>query len=186
MPPLNNKHIALVLIDVQEGFRDPLWGPRNNPSAEENIQLLLGNFRSREVFVIHVQHLSTEKLSPLRPGQPGVEFINGFTPRRGERVFQKTVNSAFIGTGLESYLRAATIETLVMTGFTSDHCVSTSARMASNLGFKVVVASDATATFQRVSYLGENIEAELVHRVALASLSGEFAEVQTTREILNQ
>ncbi len=179
-----NKNAALLLVDVQKGFHDSVWGPRNNLSAEENIHKLLIHFRETGASVIHVQHLSIEDNSPLCPGLPGVEFIDGMAPRLGERIFQKTVNSAFIGTGLKRYLRHASINTLIMVGFTSDHCISTSARMAANLGFKVLIVSDATATFQRVSSSGEKIAAESVHQISLASLAHEFAEIKTTCEIL--
>jgi isochorismate hydrolase len=57
-------------------------------------------------------------------------------------VFRKHVNSAFIGTGLEAYLQTQGIRDLVLVGLTTDHCVSTSARMAANLGFAVTVVAD--------------------------------------------
>jgi nicotinamidase-related amidase len=173
---------ALLLIDVQRGFLHPSWGKRNNPQAESNIRLLLGKFRHWKLPVIHIHHLSTETESPLRPGQDGVEPMNGCEPRWGERVFQKRVNSSFIGTGLHEHLKLEGIRELFMAGFTTDHCVSTSARMAANLGFTVTVVSDASATFERkqnsIVY-----DPELVHEIHLASLSNEFASIQTTKEV---
>jgi nicotinamidase-related amidase len=168
---------ALVLIDVQEGFSDPSWGKRNNPQAEANIQLLLNWFRSRNWPVIHVQHLSAEPNSPLRPERPGVRFMEFAAPLNGESVFQKSVNSAFIGTSLDAHLRSEGIGSIVMVGFTTDHCVSTSARMAANLGYKVKLIADAIVAFERRSIDGQHLPAELVHQVSLASLQGEFATV---------
>jgi nicotinamidase-related amidase len=84
------------------------------------------------------------------------------------------VNSAFIGTALEAHLRAHQIDTVVVVGITTDHCVSSTVRMAANLGFTVIVVSDATATFERTGPDGDYHSAELMHRVALASLHDEY------------
>lgn len=175
---------ALLLIDIQTGLDDPRWGQRNNPEAEQRMLELLGAWRARSAPVIHVQHMSTTPGSPLRPGQPGNAFKPGFAPSPGEPLFQKTVNSAFIGTDLEAHLRRAGIGALVIVGLTTDHCVSTSTRMAGNLGFDAVVVSDATATFERTGPDGAHHPAEDMHRLALASLHGEFARVRTSAEVL--
>jgi len=175
---------ALLLIDVQRGLDHPRWGGRNNPDAEPNIAALLAACRQTDHPVIHVQHMSQEPDSPLRPDRPGNAFKPEAVPQPGEPVFPKTVNSAFIGTALEAHLRAHRIDTVVVVGITTDHCVSSTVRMAANLGFTVIVVSDATATFERTGPDGDHHSAELMHRVALASLHGEFATVRRTSEVL--
>lgn len=183
-PTMLPDRALLLLIDVQVGFGDPKWGERNNPAAEQNIARLLAAWRAAGWPVAHVQHLSTEPDSPLRPGQPGCDFQPETAPRPGEPVFQKNVNSAFIGTGLEEHLRSRGLPSLVLAGLTTDHCVSTTARMAGNLGFACFLASDATATFARIGPDGCRHSAEEMHATALASLHGEFATVLTTEQIL--
>jgi nicotinamidase-related amidase len=175
---------ALLLIDVQQGFGDPYWGARNNPDAERHIAALLSAWRQKGRAVIHVQHMSQGPNSPLRPHQPGNAFMPEAAPQFGEPVFQKTVNSAFIGTALEAHLRDHRIDTIVVVGLTTDHCVSTTTRMAANLGFTAIVVSDATATFERTGPDGDHHSAEQMHRLALASLHGEFATVRRTSEVL--
>jgi nicotinamidase-related amidase len=175
---------ALVIIDVQQGFDDPKWGRRNNSNAEGNISQLISFWRNKKLPIIHIQHCSTKSDSPLRPNQPGVEFKREAMPIEGEQIFKKSVNSAFIGTNLESYLRQNGIEKIVIVGLTTDHCVSTTTRMAGNLGFKVLLVSDATATFDRQGPDGKEYKAEDIFAVHLASLHDEFCNVVSTVSLI--
>jgi nicotinamidase-related amidase len=164
---------ALLLIDVQKYFDDPIHGRRNNPNAEEKMAQLLTHWRKTNRPVIHVQHIS----NPSLEHHPGRDIKEIVAPLPEEPVIVKNVNSAFIGTNLEAYLRESEIETLVIVGLTTDHCVSTTTRMAKNLGFTPFIVSDATATFERVSYDGKLYSAEEIHNLALVSLHEEFATV---------
>lgn len=175
---------VLLMIDYQQGFLEPIWGKRSCPHAEDNAARLVNHFRDQSLPIFHAQHLSKNPDSPLRPGQSGVEFIKAVAPAQGEKIFQKHVNSAFIGTTLEPVLRQAGIDTLIVCGIAVDRCVSTTVRMAANLGFNVFVAADASFTHERRSYDGRLFDAEAVHSVSLASLEGEFATCATTETII--
>ena len=179
---------ALLLIDLQKGFEDEdYWGGnRNNPEMEENIQKLLDTWRNSDMPVIHVKHNSTTPGSLLRPEHPGNALMSLATPDKHEPLFEKNVNSAFIGTGLEKYLKEEGITTLVVVGLTTNHCISTTVRMAGNLGFKTFVVSDATATFDRTGVDGKKYSAEEVHAISLANLHNEFATVLDTQTTLNE
>jgi nicotinamidase-related amidase len=118
------------------------------------------------------------------PGTETAEFKPEGEPRAGEPVLTKNVNNAFVGTDLEQRLRAEGTRTVAFVGLTTDHCVSTTVRMASDLGFETWVLADATATHARPAPDGELIPAETMHRTALASLRDEFAEVLETDEAL--
>lgn len=177
---------TLLLIDVQQGFEDGAhWGgSRNNPEAERNIARLLDAWRTSGRPVRHVRHDSVTPGSPLRPGTPGNALKPEAQPREGETVYGKSVNSAFIGTTLEEDLRRDGVGALVVVGLTTNHCVSTTARMAANLGFETVVVSDATATFDRAGLDGTTRPAAEVHAGALSDLQGEFATILDTAAVL--
>ena len=177
---------ALLIIDVQQGWDDRSWGRRNNPELEERIGELLSAWRGSGRPVLHARHMSTLAGSPLRPGQGGNDFKGEALPLPGEPVIEKRVNSCFIGTTLDEDLRREGIDGLVLAGLTTNHCVSTTARMAGNLGYAVWVVSDATATFDRTGPDGVLYTAELVHAMALSDLHGEFAAVTDTRTLLSE
>ena len=179
-----NAHAALLIVDVQEGFSDPSWGPRNNPEAETNIGRLLAAWRKTGRPVIHVRHDSLSLKGKFVPGTPGNAPKAEAVQQEGEPVHHKTVNSGFIGTRLEQDLRAAGIDTLAIVGLTTQHCVSTTTRMAGNLGFQTYIVADATATFDQVGIDGQKRAASDVHFAALSDLNGEFATVIDTKTLL--
>jgi nicotinamidase-related amidase len=177
---------TLILIDVQDGFDESYWGERNNPGAEHNIERLLARWRASQRPVIHIRHDSVEPGSALRPDSPGNAIKDEAAPRPGEPVVGKRVNSAFIGTDLEARLKAHASDTVVLCGFTTNHCVSTTARMAGNLGFRTFVLSDSTVAYAMRSPgpNGRLIPAAEMHEVGMAELNREFATIVTTDELL--
>ncbi len=184
MTSLPNDAVLLV-VDVQKGM--DVYAKaynRNNPDLEKNIARLQSAWRETGRPIIHVQHLSKEPDSPLRPGQVGAEIKDEVRPLPGEPVVQKSVNSAFIGTTLEADLRRRGLTTLIVVGLQTNMCVSTTARMAGNLGFTTYVVSDATATFDNEGPDGKRYASALLHDVALADLHGEFATVVDTKTVL--
>jgi len=240
MEPLSfTRPSALVLIDNQVAFTHPThWGPaRSNPSFENNLTALLTAFRGAAAIApvapriqqIHIIHIFHSSLSPdsilnfnnhadqVKPLDFAIPATDGSEP-----VFWKCVNSSFIGTGLEAYLRENDIRQVFFAGLTTDHCVSTTTRMAANLHVvdriysssspssdgtneaeqqlvtslavtpdgsfpekvrvdygRVVLVAGATATFAK-----GGIDAETVHAVSVASLSGEFADVFSTADVV--
>ena len=176
---------ALLLIDIQKGFDDiAYWGgQRNNPNAENNAAELLKLWRKNHLPIFHIQHCSSIPTSLLHETHEGNAFKEIVKPMGQEPIIQKNVNSAFIGTTLKEQLDKAKISKLVIVGLTTDHCVSTTTRMAGNLGYETFLVSDATATFNKKGIDGQNFSAELIHETALASLNEEFATVVTTEFI---
>ncbi|KAL3458522.1 Isochorismatase-like protein [Aspergillus heterothallicus] len=224
---------ALLLIDAQNGFAvDPNtpshWGTqRSNPHLEENLSTLLRAFRTAKstssapggIHIIHIYHSSTSRGSPLHPAADegrGIQPLEIVKPADdgSEPVLWKSVNSAFAGTELEKVLRAKGIRQLVVAGITTDHCVSTSVRMAANLGVvdrwvgpdgvergrgpllhddgRQEQEEGVSVDKGRIVLVGDatttwakgGFDAETVHGVTLASLNGEFADVMSTAEVI--
>ena len=180
---------ALLLVDLQKAIDDPRWsqlGPRNNPQAEANVAALLAAWRRDGRPIVHIRHDSTEPDSTYRPGSPGHAFKEEAMPLPGEAVIGKRVNSAFIGTGLDDWLRARGIGTLVVTGVITNNSVEATVRMAGNLGYDVRLVADACFTFARKDRSGRLRTADEVHDLSLANMDGEYATVVDTAEVLGE
>lgn len=176
---------ALLIVDVQKAFEDKKWGERNNHSAEENISRILTLWREKGWLVVHIQHTSDHPSSVFYPKNEGFAIKEIVEPIGEEVVIQKKVNSSFIGTNLEDFLKANEISQVVITGLTTPHCVSTTTRMSGNLGFETFLISDATAAFGLKDQNNIYYDAETIHNVSLATIHDEFATVLTTDQLIN-
>jgi nicotinamidase-related amidase len=176
---------ALLLVDVQQGLEDPVWGPRNNPDCEANVGRLLAHWRERGGTIVFVRHDSTETGWGLHPSEPGNAFQEVIAGEP-DLLVTKNVNSAFLGTPpLEPWLRERGIDAIVVAGIQTNMCCETTARMGGNLGFDVAFALDATHTFDLPDPLnGGVIDADTLARVTAANLHGEFAQVVSTEALI--
>ncbi|PLS38028.1 cysteine hydrolase [Carnobacterium maltaromaticum] len=150
----DKSHSVLLVVDVQKAFNDVSWGERSNQTAESHIAELITLFRQNEIDVIHIKHLLT-----------------------------KTVNSAFIGTNLEEILHEKGITKIYIVGLTTPHCISTTTRMAANLGFKCYLVEDATASFELIGHTGIKYSANEVQELTIVTLNEEFAEILSTSQV---
>nr|WP_321486085.1 cysteine hydrolase family protein [uncultured Draconibacterium sp.] len=179
---LKEQNAALILIDFQKGFEqgEYLDKNRNNKDAEKNASIILNKWRELNLPVFHIIHSSINQNSRFHESHSGFEIKDEVKPISGEPVIKKNVHSAFIGTDLKERLEKQGINSLVIIGMTTNHCVSTSTRMAGDYGFDTFLISDATATFDRIGINGENFSAEIIHQTALANLNNDFAKVINT------
>lgn len=181
------RNAALLIVDLQKAIDDPRWsrvGPRNNPQAEANIAALLAAWRQDGRPIVHIRHDSVESDSTYRPGGPGHAFKAEAMPLPGETVIGKRVNSAFIGTELDEWLRSRGIGTLVVAGVITNNSVEATVRTAGNLGYDVRLVADACFTFARTGRSGRMWTADEVHDLSLANMDGEYATVVETAEVL--
>jgi nicotinamidase-related amidase len=148
---------------------------------------LLTEWRKRGWEVIYSQHLSLLPDSPLNyQNKLGIEFKEIVKPLPQEVVFQKNVNSAFIGTALENYLKEKQVKTVVITGLSTQHCVSTTTRMSGNFGYETFLVEDAIAAYEITDHKGTYHSPEDVQKSEVAALHNEFATIIQTQELLNQ
>jgi nicotinamidase-related amidase len=177
---------ALIVVDVQRAFDqwEAAGKRRNNPHAVARIVDLLTAFRDHAAPIFHIRHQGTRPNSSFLPEATGFAVKDEAREIAGEPVIVKRVNSAFIGTDLETRLRAAGIGTLVICGATTNHCVETTTRMAGNLGFDARLVRDATWTFDRIGPDGDAHSAADIHAMTLANLNGEFARIVSTAEAI--
>ena len=176
---------ALVIVDVQKAIDHPCWGARNNPHAEQSIADLLVVWRQKALPIFHIRHASTVEHSTYRPDQSGYEFKPEVMPKSGEELVTKNVNCAFIGTELKDILQSRNVNELVVCGVITNNSVDATVRVASNLGFTVLVPEDATATFGMTTREGKSYSADDIHSIFLSNLHGEYAEIVSTKEIVS-
>ncbi|WP_433919290.1 cysteine hydrolase [Streptomyces canus] len=188
------ENAALVVVDVQKGFDEAgFWGARNNPEADDNIASLIDVWQATGRPVVFVRHDSRKPGSPLRTGYEGNAFKEYVERRRGkgaggaELLVTKTVNSAFYGTpDLGAWLKGEGISQFVVAGIQTNMCVETTARMGGNLGYDVVVAFDATHTFDLEGPFGWRRSADELAQASAVSLhGGGFARVVATKEVVD-
>src|SRR5574338_913793 len=178
---------ALILVDLQRAVDDPRWarhGPRNNPGAEQAAATLLGRWRRLGWPIIHVRHDSTEPDSTYKPGGPGHPFKPEAAPADGETIIAKQVNSAFIGTDLDRHLRDIGAPALVILGVITNNSLEATVRNAGNLGHRVFVPEDACFTYGWRDLRGRIWAADDVHALSLANMSGEYAIITSSADIL--
>ena len=187
---------ALVVIDMQEEFVTPTGGPYRVPEAARRVPQvarLLDAFRRRGLTVVHTAFAETHGFRdrprfgtgmPNRARDTGFDdstlfrsarFVAGLEPARDEVVILKPSYGAFYDTPLETILKRAGVDTIVLAGTLTDCCVGTTARQAYERGFGAVVAADATATL-----LPEMQEAEL------CILRRSFARVLAVDDIIGE
>lgn len=177
-PPDPNRFVesAVMVIDAQQDYRDrlPLAGI---DTAAAVLAALLARARAAGCPVFHVVHHGAPG-GLFDPEGPGAAILPEATPLAGEAVIAKTLPSAFAGTGLHERLAGTGRNRLIVAGFMTHMCVSTTVRAALDLGYRSSVVADAVATRDLPDPLtGGTIPAAEVQRSALAALADRFATV---------
>lgn len=181
--PVRLSESVVVIIDAQDEYvsgKLPLTGI---DAALDAIARLLGAARAAGAPVLHV----------VQRGRAGGLFdplgktfqINPkAAPAAGEKIVEKELPNAFAKTSLHLSLQATGRKSLVLAGFMTHMCVSTTARAALDHAWRTTIAADACATRDLPDPLGgESIPALVVHRAALAELADRFATVTRVADL---
>lgn len=177
---------VLVVIDAQREYVDGKLPLPGAPAALTQIARLLEKARAGGAPVVHVQHQG--KAGGLfDPATPSFELAGEAAANAGEAIVEKGLPNAFAGTDLKDILDATGCKRLVLAGFMTHMCVSSTARAALDLGFQTTIVSDASATrdLPVAGAEGEVLTAADLHRAELAMLADRFAIVCTTDQLVN-
>jgi nicotinamidase-related amidase len=167
---------ALIIIDVQNEFSAN--GKRPVPDHLAVIEVIsrqVKKARANGTPIAWVRHFNQPHESPaFVPGTWGAEFTPGLGPKSEfihETEFKKDVYGAFTGTNIGNWLKALRVDEVLIMGFYTHGCVSTTAREAITAGLQVYIPASATgACDMHHEILGEQT-ADEVRRSALLHLA---------------
>ncbi|SDK36620.1 Nicotinamidase-related amidase [Nocardioides sp. YR527] len=171
---------ALLVIDIQESFRQlEAWPQTLHPDIAERAERLVSLARAAGDLVVWVLHTEPGSGNAFDPASGHVRYLDGLSgPKPGEVEVRKTSHNAFTTTNLQQVLTERGITELVVSGIRAEQCVETTARVGSDLGFRVTYVADAVTT----EPLGGLSAEEVVERTKLV-LSGRFAEIATIADL---
>jgi nicotinamidase-related amidase len=176
-PPANFDDAVLLLIDAQREYTDGNLRLHGIDTAVAAIARLLEKARRAGTPIVHVAQNGRPGSALFDPEGPMSRFIPGIEPQAGETTIVKSLPNAFAKTELDAKLKATGRGNLIFAGFMTHMCISTTARVATDLGYRATVVVEGTATRDLPDGNGGVIDAATVQRVALAELGDRFATV---------
>lgn len=176
---------ALLVMGMQQGMVDRIAAGRSvaPEGVEETVAGLLATFRKRGLPVIHVLQHSPNPQSAFHETAPGARPLNSARPLLDEPVLAKSASSAFAGTGLDAELMTRNVDRLVIAGAVAGYCVTSTVRIAADLGYRVVVPEDGVMSFDIPALGGGRVDARTVLLVTLSLLNEDYAQVMPAADI---
>jgi len=184
MTPSRLSDSAVIMIDCQREYVDgklPLPGVA--PALAEGARLL-ARARAASAPIIHVVHHGRPGGGLFDPGTAFAGIAPEVAPEDGERQVIKGKPNAFAATDLSEILQASGRKELIVAGFMTHMCVSSTVRAALDLGYRCTVVGDAVATRDLPDGKGGIVTAEQLHRASLAALADRFAIIVDAAEAL--
>lgn len=176
---------ALIVVDVQESFRQrPYWDNAEFPAFIDRLQSVVDQCDARAIPVLQVFHVEDEDgVSNAFSRASGFVHVMPELRLNPAAVFHKSVHSAMFasdagGRSVDYWLRMHGVDHLIVVGIRTEQCCETTTRHASDLGYKVTYAIDATLTFPMTSSAGQTFSAAQIRERTDLVLSGRFADVR--------
>ena len=170
---------TLIMIDCQNTYTQGVLELEGVQPALDQAAELLDRARSAGAPIVHIMHDAGEG-SPYDVRAHIGQIVDRVAPREGEVVIVKTFPNAFTGTDLDQRLTAASGRDLILAGFMTHMCVSSTARGAFSLGYRPAVVAGATATRALPGPRGEPVSAAALQVASLAAISDLFGVVVPT------
>lgn len=184
--PASLKDSALILIDIQNTYRNGLMQLTNVEPAILEAQKLLKKARELNVPIIHIQH-DAGVGSPYDVSADVGAISPEVAPIAGEKIIIKNYPNSFVQTSLDAELKALGINNIVLAGFMTHMCVNSTAHGAFNLGYAVTIIASATATRPLLGANNKVLSADEVQQGALASTRDLYAIIlDDVDKLLNQ
>jgi nicotinamidase-related amidase len=175
---------VLLIIDAQREYVDGKLRLSGIDASLKEASVLLQRARKAGIPVIHVVHKANPGSPLFNPNGPYVEIAAPVAAKPGESIVTKTMPSSFAGTNLDEVLAKTGRKNLIVAGYMTHMCVSTTVRAALDRGYKTTVVAKATATRDLPDTKGGIIKAKTIRNASLAALADRFAVVvQSSKEI---
>ena len=174
---------TLIMIDCQNTYTKGVLELEGVQPALDQAAELLDRARSARIPIVHIMHDAGEG-SPYDVRDEIGQIVDRVAPCEGELVIVKTFPNAFTGTDLDQRLTAAPGRDLILAGFMTHMCVSSTARGAFSLGYRPAVVAGATATRALPGPAGELVSAAALQAASLAGISDLFGIVVPTANVI--
>jgi nicotinamidase-related amidase len=198
MDRLDPARTALLVVHMAKGVAgqvdtsfNRLFRQRAEKTGVIGVQVrLLDGFRAAKAKVVYTLVTYQPGLPGVRPnsplfrmliesptllqGTPAVEVIDDVAPRPDEPVIRGQAANGFDGTALDTILRVAGVDTLVLVGIATDVAIESTARVASDKQYRTIVVADACQA-----------DSDEAHTRALSVLRKWFGETPTADEVVS-
>ena len=178
---------CLIVIDAQESFRHrPYFTGTDLPAYLRAQNELINGCVARGVPVVRVFHSDGPEVPDNAFAQASgcVRPLEGLAPFDAAATFTKSRHSALVGTGLDVWLTQNGIQRHIISGIRTEQCCETTTRHASDLGWEVDFALDATLTWDMVQPDGQTLSAADIQTRTATVLQGRFATITTAQQAL--